>query len=356
MSMKNLHQLLLERNATETDPFVAVHAANAALYVQLDALQLKCELLEREQHVLDSNNNSSSAALRNETRLRDKLERLQEELNDKLREHQKDTAQALETAKSLAQLKDTNATNQKSLQKMQQELDKKEKAILHLQQQVDDAKQTTKLAEKQYNGLKETIRSLQNENDVLRDENRKLIDRVVSEKEKTSDEINILNEMVDKLKREVDMLRTLHIQEEQRKSWFGKPKPHGDHTTHDAKASPSTNNDTASPTRKFGTLGAVVPTAIQHTLSAHTGDATCVKYDSTGFDLLVTCGTDGLVKVWDTSTTLLKATLRGSPHSAVTACDMGGGLVVGGGSDKMGRVWNLKTQRMVRFANGTGDS
>jgi autophagy-related protein 16 len=82
--MEDLYHLVLERNARETTPFVAVHEANATLLNQIDALQAKCEELERDlviqQEKLESAGPSSgrgaSAALKNETRLREKLEML----------------------------------------------------------------------------------------------------------------------------------------------------------------------------------------------------------------------------------------------------------------------------------------
>ena len=52
--------------------------------------------------------------------------------------------------------------------------------------------------------------------------------------------------------------------------------------------------------------------------------------------------------MWDTSNGALRATLRGGSHNVILSCDISGGVVVGAGSDKTCRVWNLRTQRMVR--------
>jgi autophagy-related protein 16 len=352
MNLEELHQLLLERNTLETFPYLAIHEANATLLNQLDALQLKCEALERQNAALgssrvtggssnSSSGNGDSAALRNETRLREKVEKLQEELNEKLRVHQQATMQALDTANALAQAKESNTLLEQKLKMLAQEVLKKDKAITHLTQQLEDSKSTTKLAEQQYMGLKETIRSLQKENDVVKDENRKLIDRLVNDKEKTSDEMNSLNEMVDHLKKEVEMLRTLKLQDDKRRSWFGTP---GKKSDEEEQVSSKGRDDTEKGA-KFGATGTVIPSSIQTLVTAHNGEASCVRYDSSGADLVATCGTDSCVKVWDTSNGTLKATLRGA--LVIGACDIGDDLAVGGGSDKMCRVWNLKTQRMV---------
>lgn len=341
MELNNLHRLIIERNAGETDQFLHIHQANSTLLNQVDALQKKCEALEREKVLVSElNNNGSSAALRNETRLRDKLEKLQEDLNKKLTDHQKETAQALETAKNLALMKESNENLEQRLKKLEHEISTKNKTISHLEEKYSDAKATTKLAEQQYTGLKETIRSLQKENDVLKEENGKLINRMVSDKEKTSTEVNVLNEMIDQLKKEVDMLRTLKHQDEKRKSWFGKSNDNKDDDEH--------HEDKESSSYRFGTTGSILPTSVKHTINAHAGDATCVCYDKMSTNLLVTSGaSDSMVKVWNTRTATLQATLRGG--GVITACDIGGGLVVGGGSDKMCRVWSLQTQRMVRI-------
>jgi autophagy-related protein 16-1 len=357
--MLEIYQQLQQRNARETEPFVSVHEANATLLNQVDALQEKCEEYERDiaslqQQIDDGSSNSfggkassaaTTAALKNETRLREKLEKLQEELNSKLMAHAEDQALALKTAKELAGMKDLNQAQDATIANLKKENDRKEKAIEHLTEQLTDAKARTKLAEQQYVGLKETIRSLQKENDQLRKDNATMESRLVAEKGKISDEMNVLTEMVDSLKREVDMLRSLKIQEEKRSSggWFGRASST---ETKDTKESPDSSDNKAS-SRKFGMLGVIVPSSPKQIIQAHMAEATSVRYDSMGSDLLVTGGSDSLVKVWDVGTGTVRATLRGPSGHTILGCDISGNLVVGGGSDKMCRVWNLRTERMV---------
>jgi autophagy-related protein 16-1 len=355
--MLGIYQQLKERNARETDPFVSVHEANATLLNQVDALQDKCEEYERDiaslQQQLDDGSSHSfggkassaatTAALKNETRLREKMEKLQEEINSKLMTHAEDQAIALKTAKDLADMKDLNQAQDATIANLKKENDRKEKAIEHLTEQLNDATARTKLAEQQYVGLKETIRSLQKENDQLRKENTTMESRLVADKGKISDEMNVLTEMVDSLKREVDMLRSLKIQEEKRRSggWFGRAS-----STED-KDNPKSSEDKTS-SRKFGMLGVIVPSSPKQIIQAHIAEATSVRYDSIGSDLLVTGGSDSLVKVWDVGTGSVRATLRGPSGHTILGCDICGNLVVGGGSDKMCRVWNLRTERMAR--------
>ena len=357
--MLGIYEQLLERNARETLPFVSVHEANATLLNQIDALQSKCDGYEREVSILqqqvDDNagsshnggkgNSAATAALKNEARFRDKLEKLQEEMNSKLKSHAEDQASALKTAKELSEMKDLHLVQESTISNLKKECDRKEKAIEHLTEQLTDAKSRTKLAEQQYVGLKETIRSLQNENDQLKKERRTIEARLVEEKGKVSDEMNVLTEMVDSLKREVDMLRSLKKQEEKRKSggWFGRTSS----TESKGSKTPEKGKDSQ---RKFGAFGVIVPSGPKQIIQAHMAEATSARYDSMGSDLIVTGGADSNVKVWDAGTGSLRATLRGPSGHIILGCDICGSLVVGASSDKTCRVWNVKTERMVSTA------
>ena len=66
---------------------------------------------------------------------------------------------------------------------------------------------------------------------------------------------------------------------------------------------------------------------------------------------MATGGADSTVKVWDTATGTQSATLQGGGSNAILSCDISSGVVVGGGSDKTCRVWNLRTKRMVSPSN-----
>lgn len=293
--MEELYQLVVERNHRETTPFLAIHEANATLLHQLDALQAKCEELERELLVqrefkVDNNNSdhhhhegrggtiSQSAALRNETRLREKLEKLQEELNQKMKLHADDQASALELAKELSSNKDAMKVHEDKIQKLQEEIDLKDRAIEHMTNELNDAQARTKLAEQQYVGLKDTIRVLQEENDSLKKENRMLESRLVSDKEALVTEMNGLSELCEKLKKERDMLRSLKSDEEKRKtsSWFGlsssSSKP-------DSSTPSKANNSETEDTRKYDpNMAVVLPTKIRQKITAHTTEASCVRY------------------------------------------------------------------------------
>lgn len=291
--MDDIFNLVLERNVRETKPFVAIHGSNAILWNQIDALQAKCEELERDlvvqEEKLDHHHSNSaggfggaahSAALKNETRLRDKLERLQEQLNEKLKEHSEEQANALTTAKTLAEVKDMNIKQEKTISELSEDNGKKDRALEHMSTELEDAKSRTKLAEQQYRGLKDTIRVLQEENDLVKKENREFESRFIGEKEKLSSEMNKLTEMVERQKKEIDMLRKLKDQDEKRKAWFGLSSIGiGSSSTAETppKAKKVTAEDKKESERKFGSTAIVPPSVQKHIVTAHTAEASCVR-------------------------------------------------------------------------------
>jgi Autophagy protein 16 (ATG16)/WD domain, G-beta repeat len=363
--MDLIYQQLLERNERETRPFVSICDSYTSLLSLTDTLQSKCAAAETEvenlrRQIQDGKGGSSStlttsamkSAMKNETRLRDKLELLQEEFNVTVKK-ERETASLLQEAQSL------NSKNEKTIQTLTNELEDQKKTANRLQQQLVEMESSSKLADEQNDKLKEAIRSLQAENDELRKENLIFEGRLLAEKGKAVDEMNELTDLVERLKTEVDMLRSLSVVEkniQERKdalkssSWFGGKGSTPSKKAHDILAASSQDSEDSVETRKFGTLDVViVPTKIKQTITAHTMDGTCVRYDPTGPNLIATASSDSTVKVWDTVSGQLRGTFRGSTGHSIICCDIASPLLVGAGSDKTCRVWNLTNERMVTF-------
>ena len=73
------------------------------------------------------------------------------------------------------------------------------------------------------------------------------------------------------------------------------------------------------------------------------------RYDGAGTELLATGSSDGTVKLWEGSNGVLRATLRGGSSNSIICCDLSNGVIVAAGTDKTCRVWNIRTERMVRL-------
>ena len=230
----SLHDLLVERNRRETDPFVALHQSYASLLQQVDAL----------------------------------------------------------------------------------------KGAPDWRAQVEAARDEAQQAQEHAERWKLQVEALQDEKDELQKENNALELRLLNEKTKLIDEMNVLNEMVEGLKHEVDMLRAL------KKTWLG-----GKETLQDSKLELSEPKQSS--TRRFGSFGVTLPTGVHHAQSnAHTQQGTCVRWANDG---LATCANDGTVKVWDAKYNL-QATYSTGKYPLL-ACDVRGPWLVAGGSDKTCRVW-----------------
>eukprot|EP00977_Amphora_coffeiformis_P008323 scaffold1880_cov166-Amphora_coffeaeformis.AAC.2 len=361
-------QQLKARNNRETTPFLLIQEAYDRLLLQVDTLQTRLDASERENSALQqqidelstspgtkgSSGGAYSAAIKNEARVRDKLEKLQEEYNNKLKEEANEKETVLKLTKELSELKDQNTANVATIANLKEENARAEKTIEHLTHEYNEATSRADLAEKQYEGLKMTIRNLQKENDELQKENRQLENRVVTEKSKLLQEMSSMTELVEALKKERDMLRSLQKQDTKKTSWFAGGFALDMQPTDGQPA--TTTIEEEDPSRKFGDMKVVIPTAQKFSFAAHSPEGVCVRYDTgsnrSGTDLVVSSGSDATVKVWDTANGILKSTFRGSAGHPFLGCDIAGHLVAGGSTDKTCRIWTLKTDRMMHHLVG----
>ena len=347
--MDEIYSLIQQRNARETHPFLPIHSTNAYLQNVADTLQIRCESLERQyleqqrlvveqaqlihQHSASGEKQTSS---KTESRLREKIGKLQDELNEKLQNEKQSTADALETSKELSTLKEQCTTHECTISSMQTELDRCNEIIKHLTTELEESKSRTRLAENQFDGLKDAIRALQEENEEKSKLNERLINEAVSVKEQYMDQFNSMNDTVEKLQKETDMLKSLN---KNNKSWFGLPRG-GAANKQDEKEETKTS-------RQWGAVGAVLPSQPQYTVQAHKNDATCVRYDGSNLNLVATASSDSTVRVWDTSNGQLQATFSGGGSHPMLSVDISSGIVCGCGADKTCRVWRYDTKRMV---------
>ena len=213
--MDEIFQLIQDRNAWETDPFISIYETNASLLNLTDALEVRCIVAEREvanlrQQLQEAalvkggtkntvNNIALTAAMKNETRLRDKLETLQEEFSTKLKAESVVQAEALRTATRLQAVQNLNTSYEKVMITMKEEIEQGKLTLKRMEEKMKDCEATSKLVEQQYDGLKTTIRTLQEENDDVKKENRTLEGRMLAEKGKLVDEMNILTGSKEKL-------------------------------------------------------------------------------------------------------------------------------------------------------------
>lgn len=374
--MEDVYNLILQRNAYETIPFLPIHASNLSLSNLADALQSRCESLEKqyfleqqqllvEAHLIEAavaaaaqtrgGNNNESSSFGN-TRLREEVAQLHEGLREKIKKeiHSSSSAAAtFESKKELDLLKEEKSAQETIISCLKMELERSNEITTHLQSELENAKMLTRLSERQFDGLKNAIRQLQDENDEKTKLNQRLVENAVAEKEKMAEQFNSMNDMVEKLQKEVEMLRSYNTKSD--KGWFrlSNKKEDGSSKAAVVVEGSSIIDTTTDQERKWGAFGAVMPSKPLFTIKAHRDDASCVVYDGTNLNLVATASSDATVRVWDTSNGQLQATFSGggSLH-ALTGVDMSGGIVTCCGADKTCRVWLYQTKRLIHQLAG----
>eukprot|EP00559_Dactyliosolen_fragilissimus_P005156 CAMPEP_0184857380 /NCGR_PEP_ID=MMETSP0580-20130426/2543_1 /TAXON_ID=1118495 /ORGANISM="Dactyliosolen fragilissimus" /LENGTH=557 /DNA_ID=CAMNT_0027352947 /DNA_START=72 /DNA_END=1745 /DNA_ORIENTATION=- len=339
---KSISDLITHRNSVETEPFVSVFISNKRLRDLVENLQIQRDNLvverDAQRDVIEQQQESAKGSRQSKTEIkqREKIEKLHEQLNQKLQAEVEYSSEILKRTTQLTEQRDINSVQESTIVNLRKENERQEQIITQLEAQLQDAKSHSNLAEKQYDGLKETIRHLEDENENLKKTNEQLVGRIVTEKEGLMDQMNQMTDMIEKLKKEVEMLRVFKDQESRRKMW-GKPM--------DSQIDGDEAEKALS--RRFGSVGVVLPTIVKTKVKAHNTEATCVRYDSSGSDLVATASADSTLKLWDTGNGQLHATLRGGSGHVMLGVDISGMLAAGCGSDKTCRVWNTRSERMI---------
>ena len=343
--MEELRYLIANRNAIETEPFVSIHESYISLQITVDTLDRQCETLEHQVTHLkfSDNDNSGTRSLRNsvaESRLREKVEKLQEQINQKLQNEITASDAQVKSLEQISDLKDKVTTLQNTNEELQEELSSYKINIDTLSKKLEESDAYASATEKQYNGLKNEIETLTNENEKLMTLNSDLVGRLVSEKEKVADEMNRMNDEMEGLKKNVNMLRALVKQYEEEKN-----------DTKEARdiLSSAIDDDRRKGKAQWGSIGVSLPTIPRFILSAHSADITRARPSD---NQIATSSSDSTVKLWDSSTGTLKSTFRGNHGHPMMSCDIHSNLIAGCSSDTTCRVWNTKTERLVHHLVG----
>lgn len=338
--MEELYGLIQERNARETLPFLSVHSSNAYLRHHADALQSRCESLERqylEQQQLVAEQARSiqlsardGASSKAEAKLREKVARLQDE---KLQWEAKSAADAAEASRELAALREERTAQDAAVASLRMEVTRFKEVVAHLQTELENSRSLARLGETQIGGLKDAIRSLQEENEETTKLNKRLLDTRVAEKEKMAEQFNNMNATIETLQKEANMLRSYaKMAKGPGGGLFGWRKNLlATATNPDGSA----DDEGSIPTRQWdANVVAVMPSQPLLTIKAHRDDASCVRYDGTNLNRVATASSDATVKVFDTGTGQLEATFSAGGSQPLVGVDIARDVVCGCGADK----------------------
>lgn len=277
-----------------------------------------------------------------EVTFRNKIQSLQDQLNEKLEKEVEASANYVRATNELSRLKDQAIANSKEIDRLREENKRAENNVAAMSSRLKMAEHTASIAEKHYVAFKDEMATLQQENIDLKSENIQLVNRLVSEKEKMMSQFNTMNEMNENLQKEVSLLRNM--------AKMGKEKLDNHHDGENDET--NIRDQKLNGGRMWGSGGVIVPSTPKHVIKAHTNEITSVRYDPNGTNLMATASSDSTVKIWDTGSGKVRATLRGSSGQPMLGVDFCSDLVIGCSSDKTCRVWKSKTERMVHQLAG----
>lgn len=408
--MEELYVKLRERNRRETLPLLPIYTSYTALLQLSDDLQRRLQEADQEILLLRLNNEepqsenwnagksgqggtgtpssstvSSAAAaaasqqsktltvaLRNETRLRDKLEHLEEAYDAKMKSETSIRAEATALTAKLREMEGLVVSQKATIQELSAKVERLLQKSTKLAEQSEESELNRSLAEQQNEGLKQTIRTLQEDNQALKRENELFGDRLITDKEKMVNELNQLNEVIGRLEKKNQELRAMERQnQEERKkvaaakssAWFGvfggggggesssSSLPPASPTREDDNNSDNNNKATPtpqSPSKEQSQPFVVCPSTAHKTIPAHTNEGTCLRFDRHDSTIFATASIGGSVKTWNATTGASCSVFYCMPGQAILSCDVSRSIVAGAGTDKTCRVWDTMTNRMVR--------
>lgn len=288
--------------------------------------------MAEQQQAIELNVNSAPA--KTEARLRDQISKLQEEARKSVQKEMKAATEALERYNELSTCKESNVALDATISSMQMEATRSNEIITHLQSELENSFSMGRLADKQIDGLKDAIRALQEENDELAKLNKRILDETVSDKEKMAEQLNNMNHTIEKLQKEISMLRSYaKMGKGPIGNWFGSRTTRGDMCASDSVTT-SLQDEKDSKRQWDASAIAVLPSQPQFTIKAHRDDAVCVRYDGTNLNRVATASSDATVKVFNTSNGQLEATFSAGGGHPLIGVDIAGDVVCGCGADK----------------------
>eukprot|EP00814_Leptocylindrus_danicus_P001554 CAMPEP_0116017934 /NCGR_PEP_ID=MMETSP0321-20121206/8351_1 /TAXON_ID=163516 /ORGANISM="Leptocylindrus danicus var. danicus, Strain B650" /LENGTH=550 /DNA_ID=CAMNT_0003488237 /DNA_START=59 /DNA_END=1712 /DNA_ORIENTATION=+ len=333
-----LYDLIKERNSIESPPaLVSLQNLYDALQIVADSLEANAKIV-RLASSLDNKGNLSKI----EVKLRDKIQLLQDQLNEKLEKEVEASANYVRATNELSKLKDRAIANSAEIDRLREENKRAENNVAAMSSRLKMAEHTASIAEKHYVAFKDEMATLQKENIDLKAENTQLVNRLVSEKEKMMAQFNTMNEMNEKLQKEISLLRSMAKADREKLN---------NHNDGDNNITNS-GDQRIKGGRMWGSGGVIVPSTPKHVLNAHTNEITSIRYDPDCTNLVATASSDSTVKIWDTGSGKVRATLRGSSGQPMLGVDFCSDMVIGCSSDKTCRVWKSKTERMVHQLAG----
>eukprot|EP00505_MAST-04D_sp_SCG-Rhode-Island_P001653 Stramenopile-MAST_4_protein_1653 len=346
------HARLQKRNERETYAFVEIVHVYESLLREKRIVEEKLENADKEiklrimaaaSNAGDSGARGASPAEKAELEmLRSKVYQLQEELNSKLKLDVKSATSQLELTTSQQDMKSKLHTTQQVLAEQASIVDAQKLELEELQRENTKQKEALDLFRQEVLRLRQQNAMLAEKAATLENDNGMLVNRILSEKEKSSRQINDMNVLIEQMRGNSGLLKLAQ------KMPAGKAQ-----TSRQSLSSKGPGGGgTVYSSLEGSFTGSSLPNAAVHAARAHDGsDIYGVCYTRDG-QRLATCSSDGLVKVWS-SKSLERAVceLRGN-GTAFMDVDWFDGNIIAGGVDGCVHMWDSNTQRIKHKMTG----
>eukprot|EP01006_Ploeotia_vitrea_P018069 TRINITY_DN49331_c0_g1_i1.p1 TRINITY_DN49331_c0_g1~~TRINITY_DN49331_c0_g1_i1.p1 ORF type:complete len:628 (+),score=277.84 TRINITY_DN49331_c0_g1_i1:2-1885(+) len=360
--VSRIERSVRRRDAVEREPFRSVFGSYAAALrsqatlqsrsfnVQQDNGRLRAQIAELQASLqrLGVGESSSAPAASSATAvsgasseemqaqiedLKRAMARLRDELTEAYRQGRADAKSLLGQKERIDQLVKQTAEKEKVLDETRAELRKAKETIANLYGTV-----------KTFTDENNTLRAMLNEAEARRDElqtqNDEYLTHILAIKNQQAAEMNQVNDMLEHMQRQQDV--TAHSIAERVRA--------GDGVETERKISSVESFDTNAILDAVAwqsNFNVAQPTKVHNAMQGHNGQCTSIRYNASG-TMLVSGGTDTIVKVWDVRHGKLKGTLRGAQKSVMSVCfSPNDRYVLASGNDQMARLWSLDTSKMV---------
>lgn len=350
--LSGLYHSLRARNRRERDPFKGVFQWYGRLLEEEDALKRANEHLRRARFDAPSSPAAGAApeGAHGAAALEARVRELQAELNNGYRVK-------AENAEAMLRLKAAAEENERALVEREEQLEQKKAQLAAAEARLEaESGRAAKLEEavdRLLNGevaaLREQVRQCGERIKELSADNSALLDRILTMKNQQAAEMNQVNDMYEAAARNAraaeEMLRR-HREESGERAAAGGAAGGIDVS---GAADSSSILDAAAWQSHFNVR---LPSEAARRAHAHDGQASGARFNASG-SLVVTCGADSLVRLWDARSAQPRSVLRGSRQGVVCASfSPDDRMVLGSGNDHSALVWSLNTSRVLHTLTG----
>ena len=354
---------LKKRNKVQANPYLDIYTAYTRLWKDQQNLTRQHLILQNQvanlQHEIQEELNRDDIAPSID-RLRITLTTIQEDIKNR-------NKSAIDNVRGRAeleqQLEDQNKyifDLQDELRTLKTELETSRESIRTLEMHAANLSNSMVALRLELQSVRSIVAESEAKTRRLEVENAELVNRIVIDKEKNANELNEMNKIVSRKtsKSTFSFLKAITGLSTDNQTILEKEgaetRPHASSTAtlnQDDQESYVTDGYGDLPSHKSTVLlagdGVRAPTTPSRTMRCHTTEINDICCDPHHF---VTAGADSMVKIYDFGTQQkLNNLTTGGP---VYAVDVGGNLVAGACSDKICRVWNITSGKLLHNLAG----